>query len=73
MTQRTIRARIARLEDQAGTKLGRAHLFIAPDGLSDAEREAWIGERERELPPGDFAIVRIMIDPPARLDDGVVQ
>lgn len=67
---RPMQARIARLEDQAGTRVGRGHQFIVPDGLSDAGREAWMGERERGLPPGDFAIFRIIVDPPARPADG---
>jgi hypothetical protein len=47
-------------------RLGRVHRVFVPEGLSAAEREAWIADHRASLPPNDLVIYRTIIDWPPK-------
>ena len=61
-----LRRRLGALEAVGANKPGQVHRFLVPEGLSAAEREAWIAERTAALPPNDIVIVRTIIDWPPK-------
>src|SRR3712207_8728205 len=52
------------LEAENASKLGQVHRVFVPEGLSKAERKAWIAEHSASVPPNDIVIYRTIIDPP---------
>lgn len=66
MSGRHLAQRIATIEASTGSRTGVWHRFIVPDALTPSEREAWQAARLAELPPGDHALFRVIVDPPPR-------
>ena len=64
-----LRRRLGALEAENANKLGQVHRVFVPEGLSEAERKAWIAEHSASVPPNDIVIYRAIIDPsPPRAD-----
>jgi hypothetical protein len=66
MRTERLRRRLGSLEAENANKIGQVHSVMVPEGLTEAEREAWIAEHSASLPPDDIVIYRTIIDPPAR-------
>ena len=68
MSTGQLRRRLGALEAESANKLGQVHRVMVPEGLAEAEREAWIAEHRASLPETDLVIYRTIIDPPPRAD-----
>ena len=70
MSTQHLRRRLGDLETADANKLGQIHRVMVPDGLTEAERKAWIAEHSASVPPDDIVIYRTIIDPPPPRADG---
>ena len=68
MTTGRLQRRLGALEAESANRLGQVHRVFVPEGLSAAEREAWIADHRASLPPNDLVIYRTIIDWPPRAD-----
>ena len=68
MTTERLRRSLGALETKSANRLGQVHRVFVPEGLSAAEREAWIADHRASLPPNDLVIYRTIIDWPPRAD-----
>ena len=66
MTTGRLQRRLGALEAESANRLGQVHRVFVPEGLSAAEREAWIADHRASLPPNDLVIYRTIIDWPPK-------
>ena len=66
MTTGRLQRRLGALEANSANKPGQVHRVFVPEGLSAAEREAWIADHRASLPPNDLVIYRTIIDWPPK-------